>query len=104
MTAYLPSAGTTDLKQFWRSLLSLASGGSNATGSVTLTVSAASTTVTDQNCAAGSVIKLVPTTANAAGALATTYVPPATVLNGSFVIQHASNAESDRTFSYAIQG
>lgn len=104
MTAYLPSSGTTDLKQFWRSLLSLASGRSNATGTVTLKVSATSTTVSDGNCAVGSVIKLVPTTANAAGAIATTYIPPATVLNGSFVIQHASNAESDRTFSYAIAG
>jgi len=104
MTAYVPPAGSTDLKAFWRSILSLASGRSNATGTVTLTVSATSTTVTDQNCAVGTVPILVPTTADAAAALSTTYIPAATILNGSFVITHANNSQADRTFLYAFQG
>lgn len=104
MTAYVPGENDTDLKKLIRAIRGLASGRSNGVGTVTLTASATSTTVTDQNCAAGSVIQLTATTADAATALATTYVPVATVLNGSFVIQHASNTQVDRTFAYAISG
>lgn len=104
MTAYIPPAGSTDLKAFWRSIVGLASGRSNGTGTVTLAANATSTTVEDENCAIGSAIKLSPATADAAAAFATTYIPLATVLNGSFVIQHASNSLADRTFAYAISG
>lgn len=104
MSAYVPGVNDTDLKKFQRAIHGLASGRSNGVGSVTLAVSATSTTVTDQNCAAGSQIILTPQTADAAGALATTYVPAATVLNGSFVIQHANAASAGRTFNYAIAG
>lgn len=104
MSASVPNKNEKDLERYQRSLLGLASGRSNAVGIVTLAVSAASTTVTDQNCAAGSQITLSPQTANAAAALATTYVPAATVLNGSFVIQHANNTQADRTFAYGIKG
>jgi ABC-type branched-subunit amino acid transport system substrate-binding protein len=101
MTAFVPGLSETDPKKLILSLQQLAAGRSNATGTVTLTVSATSTTVTDQNCAAGSAIVLTPQTANAAAALATTYVSTA---NGSFVITHSSNTQADRTFAYAIQG
>lgn len=104
MTAYLPPAGSLDLKAFWRAIVGLASGRSNGVGTITLAASATTTTVSDENVAAGSVIKLSPATANAAAALGTTYVPLATVLNGSFVIQHANNSQTDRTFGYAIAG
>lgn len=104
MTAYVPPQGSLDLKAFWRSIVGLASGRSNGTGTITLAANATSTTVNDENVALGSVIKLVPATADAAAALASTYIPTATVLNGSFVIQHASSALADRTFSYAIAG
>lgn len=80
----------------------LAQGRSNACGSFTLTANAASTTVTAQNCAAGSTPLLTPTTANAAAALATTFV--GTVSNGSFVVTHANNAQTDKTFKYAAIG
>lgn len=104
MTAYVPGENDTDLKKYRRAILGLSQGRSNGVGRVTLAVSATSTTVTDQNCAAGSQIILTPQTADAAAALATSYVPAPTVLNGSFVIQHVSNTQADRTFSYAIAG
>jgi hypothetical protein len=102
MTVYVPGLNETDPKKQNLSLQQLAAGRSNAVGTVTLTPSAASTTVNDMNCAAGSAIHLMPTTANAAAALATTYFP--TVSNGSFVIAHANNVQTDRVFRYAIVG
>lgn len=104
MTAYVPPKGSKDFGDFWRSLLQLASGRSNATGTVTLTPGATSTVVTDQNCSLHSVIELMPATADAAAAASTTYIPLATITNGSFIIQHANNAQADRTFGYSIQG
>lgn len=70
------------------------------TGTVTLTANAASTTLTDDNITASSVILLMPTTANAAGALATTYI--GTVAVGSATITHANNAQADKTFKYSV--
>jgi hypothetical protein len=102
MTAYLPGEGTSDVKAIWRAILSLASGRSNATGTVLLTPSAGSTTTIDNNVAGGSAIQLTPMTANAAAALSTTYV--SATANGSFTLAHASNSQNDRQFTYAIIG
>lgn len=74
----------------------------NNTGSVTLTANAASTTLTDERIGANSVILLCPTTANAAGALATTYFSAFT--EGSCTITHANNAQNDKTFRYTVTG
>ncbi len=76
-------------------------GGGNNSGTVTFTVAAASTTVIDTRVSVSSYIGLMPTTANAAGALATTYI---TTDKGSFVITHTNNAQTDRTFKYGIGG
>lgn len=105
MTVYVPSILGT-VKDAIKSIQQLSAGRSNAVGSVTLAVSASSTTITDQNCAAGSVPILVPTTADAAAELknGTLYIPKATIQNGSFVVQHANNTQTDRTFLYALQG
>jgi hypothetical protein len=80
----------------------LAQGRSNATGTVTLTTSATSTTVTAGNCATSSVVLLMPKTANAAGAIGTTYV--SAVANKSFTLTHANNAQTDRTFGWIALG
>ena len=106
MTAYVPGQNETDPKKMLRAVRELASGRSNGVGTVTLATSAASTTVTDGNCAVGSTVIPIPTTAHAAAELAagTLYIPTATVVNGSFVIQHANNAIADRTFAYALVG
>lgn len=101
MTVYVPGTDETDLKRIILSLQQLAAGRSNAVGTVTLTTGATTTTVTTDNCSASSSIRLMPTTANAAAALATTYI---TAANKSFTITHANNAQTDRTFTYAIQG
>lgn len=105
MTVTVPGLNEKDPVKINRAIQQLASGRSNAFGTVTLAVSpATSTMVTDQNCAAGTTPILSAATANAAAALATTYVPKATIANGSFVIQHSSSAQTDRTFSYALHG
>lgn len=101
MTARVVSRNERDLSVITLAINELAAGRSNAHGTVTLTASASSTTVTTQNCSAASCVMLMPNTANAAAALATTYIEPA---SGSFVINHANNSQTDRTFFYAIQG
>ena len=73
------------------------------TGSVTLRASPnTTTTVTDDRVSINSVPLLTPTTANAASAIAATYI--STITNGSFIITHASSASVDRTFRYALLG
>jgi len=106
MTVFVPHITETDQKKQNLSLQQLGAGRSNAVGSVTLTANAATTTVTDMNCASGSSIHLMPTTANASAEIGagTIYLATATILNGSFVITHANNAQVDRTFRYAIHG
>jgi hypothetical protein len=106
VTVYLPGSDETDPKKIVMSLQQLGAGRSNATGAVTLTVNVATTTVVDNNCAAGSAILMMPTTANAATEVGngTMYIATATVLNKSFVITHANAATTGRTFRYAIVG
>lgn len=73
----------------------------NVTGTVTFTASQATTTVTDARASATSFIDFMPTTANAAGELGY-YVSSQT--DGSFVITHAVDSRTDRTFRYIIVG
>ena len=77
-------------------------GGSEA--SKTKTANAATTTVSAINCGAGNRVFLMPMTANAAAALATTYIQAANVTGGQFVVNHANNAQVDRTFGYVVLG
>lgn len=104
MTAYVPGITETDLKKIVLAIQQLAAGRSNAVGSVTLTVSAATTTVTDNNCAVGSVPILVPTTANAAAEIGNGTMYISAVANKSFTITHANSATTGRTFLYALHG
>lgn len=71
-------------------------------GTVTLAAGATSTTLTDVNLTAASVISLTPTTANAAAAIATTFI--GAVVIGGATITHANNATVDRIFKYAVTG
>lgn len=77
-------------------------GKTNNTGTVTLTANAASTVVGDFRATSSSVIVLMPTTANAAGAIATTYVSSRGTK--TFTLTHANNAQVDKTFGYAVVG
>jgi hypothetical protein len=102
MAGNVPSLSERDPFRFAQAINELFQGRSNAVGSCTLTASATSTTVTAENCGDQSKVFLEPETANAAAARATTYV--SSVRNGSFVLTHANNAQTDRRFSYVAIG
>lgn len=80
----------------------LVDGRSNNVGKVTLNVGAATTSVTFGTVSVSSCIVLCPLTADAAAAIPTTFI--STILNGSFIITHANNAQADRTFLFAAIG
>ena len=77
-------------------------GKTNNVDSITLAAGAASTTFSNSRIGYNSAVLLMPTTANAAGALAALYID--TFLNGSCVIHHANTATTDRTFKVVIVG
>ena len=79
-------------------------GATNNGVTATLTANAATTSVADNRIGPSTTLDLKPTTANAAGALATTYQtwPNATV--GQAVLNHANNAQVDRTFRATLEG
>jgi hypothetical protein len=83
--------------------LSLAmQGGLNVVSTVTLTVSVATTVVIDARIGANTFLGLQPMTANAAAALATTYV--SSQQKGQATLTHANNAQADRTFRLLMVG
>lgn len=75
-------------------------GKQNNLGSVTLTASSTTSTVTDYKVGADSCILLMPTTANAAAE--TVHVSARS--KNSFTLTHASASTTDRTFVYAVIG
>lgn len=104
MTAQVLALDEKDLKRINSAINQLAQGRSNAVGTVTLTVSAATTVTTATNCGSGSVVVLSPKTANAATELGNGTAYISTVANGSFTITHANNAQADRTFGWVALG
>jgi hypothetical protein len=104
MTAYVPSRDEQDLTKFALSLQELAAGRSNGVGTFTLSTGAASTTITDANCAAGSVVIPVPTTAAAATEISGGAMYLSATANKSFTFTHVNSATAGRTFAYAIVG
>lgn len=104
MKSFKLPLSTGEIRKVVDSLNNSIDGRTENFGRVTLTANAASTTVQNANVSEYSEIFLSPKTSNAAAALATTYIPEATILNGSFVIQHANNAQTDRDFGYAWVG
>lgn len=102
MTAFVPGYDERDLTKYALSLQQLAAGRSNGVGLVTLVAGAITTTVNDPNVSADSRILLAPVTANAAAAVTTTW--QSFTANKQFVLTHANNAQTDRTFRYAIHG
>ena len=98
----LPTPDDRDLIRVASAVRQLAQGRSNAVGQVTLAAGATTTTVNAVLCASESFVWLSPLTANAAAALADTYV--SSVNNGTFTLTHANNAQTDRTFAYICLG
>lgn len=82
----------------------LGRGRSNAIGSVTLTASTTTTSVTAVNCGPDSMVILFPQTPHAANDMATTNVAASDVTQGAFTITHANNARTDRTFWFVCLG
>src|SRR3954452_17310670 len=92
----------TDQTKINRGIQQLEQGRLNVGGMFSLRTGITTTTVTAPNCGARSQVLLTAKTANAAAALATSYV--STVTNGSFTVSHASNAQADRTFGFVCLG
>jgi hypothetical protein len=90
------------LRQVTTTLRNTTEGKLNAVGDVTLTANAASTTLVDIRIGPDSFIGLMPTTANAAAALASTYVSSRG--DGTATITHANNAQTDKIFTYIVIG
>jgi hypothetical protein len=102
MTATVLAREEKELSKVVGAVQELTKGRSNATGAVTLTANATTTVVTAMNCGADSYPFLIPLTANAAAALATTYV--SAVANGSFTLTHANNSQTDKEFGFVCLG
>jgi hypothetical protein len=74
----------------------------NSTGTITLTASATSTTLTDARISGNSVILFMPTTANGRTALNNLFVSARS--NGSATLTHASSSNNDQNLSYCVIG
>jgi len=104
MGVRVPGRHNDNLPQFQAALEQIAQGRMNCTGSFTLTAGATSTIVDAPTVAPGTIILLSPQTADAAAALATTFVDPANVSQGSFVVTHANAGSTDRTYGFIAIG
>lgn len=98
------SVTETDQRRQNSAIRQLIEGRSNAVGTVTLAHDgvATTTTVTATNCGPNSVVFLSPTTAHAAGALATSFI--SSVASGQFVITHSATSQTDQTFGWVCLG
>ncbi len=81
-------------------------GKTNNTGTLTLTANSATTTVTfaEGRLGQNTVITLMPTTSNAAGALSGLYLSSRSVANNTSTFTHANTAAVDKTFYYVLTG
>ena len=73
-------------------------------GSFTLTQSQTTTTLTDANIGPDSLISWHPTTSNAAAEIGNGTLYISAQDNGTATLTHANNAQTDRTFRYAVFG
>jgi hypothetical protein len=92
----IPPGGFDNPRRYADAINRVVEGRLEAYTSVTLTPGATTTTISQQNISRNSVILLSPRTANAAAALATTFV--SAVADGSATLTHSNNAQVDRTF------
>lgn len=93
-------------RQISQSVNNLLLGRANNVLDVTLAASAASTTVTDTRLGVNTVLLFMPTTANASAEIGagTIYVGQSNRVNGSVLITHANNSQSDRIFKVVMVG
>lgn len=97
---------TAYVRRLWDALHALRLGKIEATGTITLTANAATTTLPRLGLSPQSVVHFDPVTATAAAEIygGTMYVLAANRSNDSWVITHANNAQADRIFSYTALG
>jgi len=81
-------------------------GKTNNTGTVTLTASAATTTITDATIGYASAVIFIPVTSNAAAEIknGTLYYANTSRKNGQLTVNHANNSQTDRDFQYVVVG
>ncbi len=94
----------TNLRTIVQSIIQLVQGRQNSIGDVTLRANQTTTVVSFPNCSKDCRVFLFPQTAHAAAAMATTYILATNILQGSFVITHASTADTDKTLSFICIG
>lgn len=101
----LPSRDLEDEKKHRRDIADavrrLMLGKSNNVLDATMDANSATTTVTDSRIGVYSVPICIPTTANAQ---AITMPYRSDMLNGSMVLNHANNADADKTFKIVLIG
>jgi len=98
------SSTERDPQKFAVAIQQLEQGRSNAVGECTLTPNTTTTTVAAPNCGEGSKPFLFPTSAHAAAEMGNGTLYRSAVSNGSFVVTHANNAQTDRTFDFVCLG
>lgn len=96
------------LKKAENNIRNIQNGRIRSNASVTLTANVATTVVTDRRAGRDSTILFMPLTANAAAELGngTMYVKTTDIdpRNSQFTINHANNAQADRSFRYIVLG
>jgi hypothetical protein len=96
----------TETRVSWlvQAINQLIQGRNNVSGTVTLTLNAATTTVTNPAISASSQPQLFPKTANAATELGAGGMYVSAVAAGSFTITHVNSATASRTFGWVALG
>lgn len=103
--AKLSDAASKDFTRQMAEVINRILGGKlNVVVRFTLAAGATRTTVTDSRISSSNALLLDPLTANAAGALATTYALAADRSSGAVTFTHANAGTADRTFNLAIIG
>ena len=104
MTINTLAPGEKDLFKIVSVIRELCQGRSNANGTVTLTANAGSTVVPAVTCATGATPVLTPLSPHASADFASGAFYVSAISNGAFTITHPNNANSDKTFSWAVFG
>ena len=95
-------ASETSVPKIVRVLQNAMRGKLNNTVDVTLTINSATSTFANPLIGPNSVLSFMPTTANAATGLTALYVTGRG--NGTCTLNHANNAQADRTYAVSILG
>jgi hypothetical protein len=104
MSGNCPAPNDTNIFRIVRGIRDLFEGRKNTTGTVTLTLSVATTVVSHVNFGTDSVPFLTPLHANAAAEIGNGTLYVSVRQQGSFTITHANSATANRTFAYSFDG